>query len=126
MKLHHLFMFNVFFAAFFGLSCTLFPVFVFRLYGLVPDDMAIWATRLLGGSLLGFGTLMWFGLRTANLETRRAIAFALLVQDGIGCIASILFQLTGKVNGFGWLSLALYGVLAFLYAFFLFVRPQAI
>ena len=125
MKLRHMFRINIFFAAFFGLSCTFFPRFVFWLYGLVPDESAIWVTRLVGGSILGFGTLMWFGTKTASTEARRAIALALLIQDAIGCIASILFQLTGKVNAFGWLSLALYGALALSYAFFLWVQPQA-
>jgi len=124
MKLRHLFTINIFFAAFFGVSCTLFPRFVFWLYGLVPDDAAIWVTRLVGGSILGFATLMWFGMRAASVDTRRAIALALLVQDAIGCVASIVFQLTGKVNTFGWFSLALYGVLALAYAFFLFIRPK--
>jgi len=125
MKLRLLFIINIFFATFFGISCTLFPRFVFWLYGLIPDDAAIWATRLVGGSILGLGTLMWFGTKTASTDTRRAIALALLIQDAIGCVASILFQLTGKVNIFGWFSLALYGVLALAYAFFLFVQPNA-
>jgi hypothetical protein len=125
MKLRHLFFINIFFAAFFGISCTLFPRFVFWIYGLVPDEAAIWVTRLVGGSILGFGTLMWFGMKTASADTRRAIALALLIQDAIGCVASILFQLTGKVNAFGWFSLALYGLLASAYAFFLFVMPKA-
>ena len=90
MKLRHLFIINIFFAAFFGLSCTLFPRFVFWFYGLVPDDIAIWATRLVGGSILGFGTLMWFGMKVASSDTRRAIAFALLVQDTICCAASLV------------------------------------
>ena len=125
MKLRHLFTINIFFAAFFGISCSLFPRFVFWLYGLIPDDSAIWATRLVGGSILGFATLMWFGRKTQSVESRKAIALALLCQDAIGCIASIAFQLTGKVNIFGWFSLALYGILALAYAFFLFVKPNA-
>jgi hypothetical protein len=126
MRLRHLFAVNVFFAAFFGLSCTLFPRFVFWLYGPVPDEAAIWVSRLVGGSILGFATLMWFGTRTSSTEARKAIALALLVQDAIGCVASIMFQLTGTVKVFGWLSLVLYGVLALGYAYFLFVRPQAV
>lgn len=125
MTLRSLFIINIFFAAFFGISCALFPHFVFWLYGLIPDDAAVWVTRLVGGSILALGTLMWFGAKTASIEARRAIALALLIQDSIGCVASILFQLTGKVNIFGWFSLALYGVLAISYAFFLFVQPKA-
>jgi hypothetical protein len=124
MKLTHLFTLNLFFAIFFGVSCFLFPYWVYQLYGLVGDDAAIWTARLVGGSILGFATLMWFGRKAASRDARRAIALALLIQDTIGFLASLEIQLTGKTNAFGWLSLALYGVLAFAYAFFLFLRPE--
>jgi hypothetical protein len=124
MKLRNLFTINLFLAIFFGIACSLFPRWVFQLYGLTADEAAIWTARLVGGSILGFATLMWFGRKTASPEARRAIALALLAQDAIGCVASIEIQLTGKVNVFGWFSLALYGVLALAYAFFLFVRPE--
>jgi hypothetical protein len=124
MKLRHLFTINLFFAVFFGVSCSLFPRWVIQLYGLAPNDAAIWTTRLVGGSILGFATLMWFGRKAASVDTRRAIALALLVQDTIGCVASIEIQLTGSVNAFGWSSIALYGLLALAYAFFLFVRSK--
>ncbi len=125
MKLRHLFTINIFFAIFFGLSCALFPAWVFQLYGLAaPDPAGIWVTRLLGGSILGFAVLMWFGRKAAVIETRRAIAYALLTQDTIGLIASVEMQLTGLVNAFGWASLALYGLLALAYAWYLFSRPK--
>ena len=126
MKLRHLFIINIFFAIFFGGTCTFLSHFVFSLYNLVPDEAAIWVTRLAGGSILGFATLMWFGSKTSSTESRRAIAIALLVQDTIGLIASLIFQLTGKVNVFGWFSLALYGFLALAYAYFLFIQPKKI
>jgi hypothetical protein len=115
---------NIYFAIFFGGACSLFPRMVFTLYGLVPDDAALWTARLLGGSILGFASLMWFGQKAISIDVRRAIAFALFIQDVIGCIASVEFQITGNVNIFGWLSLALYGLLAIAYSFFLFVKPE--
>ena len=65
---------------------------------------------------------MRFGQKTKSIDTRRAIAIALLVQDVIGCIASLKFQLVGIANSFSWYSLALYGFLAMAYAFFLFAK----
>jgi len=124
MKLRHLFIVNIFFAVFFGGTCTLFPRWVFSLYGLSPYDAAVWTAKLVGGSILGFATLMWFGQKSTSVQTRRAIAVALLIQDIIGCIASIEFQLTGTVNIFGWFSLALHGLLAIAYAYFLFVKSE--
>ena len=125
MKLRHLFVINIWIAVFFGLSCAIFPGFVFWLYGVTPDEAALWSARLVGGSILGFATLMRFGAKSTSADSRKAIAFALLVQDAVGFIASIDFQLSGKVNAFGWLSLALYGLLTMGYAFFLFVKSDA-
>ncbi|MFH0843703.1 MAG: hypothetical protein V1903_13945 [Bacteroidota bacterium] len=126
MKLRNLFAVNIFIAIFFGGACTFFPRFVFSLYDLIPDEASIWVTRLVGGSILGFATLMWFGFKSSSVEARKAIALALIVQDSVGCIASLIFQLKEDVNFFGWLSLALYGVLALTYAYFVFIRTDKI
>ena len=124
MKLRHLFTINFPIAVFFGLTGSLLPALVLQLYGLPVDDAAIWVTRLVGGTILGFATLMWFGRKTASVESRRSIALALLVQDAVGFIASMEIQLKGSINALGWTSPILYGALAFGYAYFLFIRPQ--
>ncbi len=126
MKLKHLFTINIFFAVFFGVTCAFFAAWALRLYGLAPDAGALWTTRLAGGSILGFSTLMWFGLKSDSLKARRAIALALLIQDSVGFAASLMIQLGGSVNTLGWSNPALYGLLALGYVYFLFVRPDAI
>jgi hypothetical protein len=124
MKLQHFFTINLVIAIFFGLSCSIFPGWVLQIYGLAPNPAAIWTTRLVGGSILGFASLMWFGRKSASLQARRAIAFALLVQDTIGLVASLEIQLGGSINTLGWSNPILYGVLAFGYLYFLFIRPS--
>jgi hypothetical protein len=124
MRLRHLFAINLIFALFFGTSCSLLPRLVFALYGINADEPALWVTRLVGGSILGFATLMWFGFKASSAEARKPIAFALFVQDLIGCVASLHFQITYNVNLFGWFSLALYGFLALAYAYFLLIKPE--
>ncbi len=124
MKLRRLFAINFFVAVFFGLACSIFPHWIFQLFGAAYDPAAVWSARLVGGSILGFAALMGFGIRTASGEARRAIALALLLQDGIGFIASMEIQLSGNVNAFGWANPILYGLLALAYAFFVFVRPR--
>ena len=124
MNLRRLFTINIFIALFFGVSCAFFPRFVFWLYGLQPEVESIWATRLVGGSILGFATLMWFGMRSASAQVQRAIALALLIQDAIGCAASLEFQLRGRANAFGWFGLAVYGVMALAYATLLLTHPK--
>lgn len=124
MKLQHLFTVNLFIAIFFGLSCSIFAPWVISLYGLQPDAGAIWTTRLVGGSILGYASLMWFGRKAASVESRRAIALALLLQDIIGLIASLEIQLGGSMNAFGWSNIVLYGMLALGYAYFMFIRKE--
>jgi hypothetical protein len=123
-KLRHLFTINLFIAIFFGITCALFPVWVVNLYGLQSNPAAIWTTRLVGGSILGYATLMWFGRRVESADARRAIALALLVQDVVGLLASIEIQLGGAINALGWSNLMLYGLLTLGYAYFLFLRRQ--
>jgi hypothetical protein len=126
MKLRSVFTINFPIAVIFGLTCSLLPGLVLQMYGLLADDAAIWITRLVGGSILGFSTLMWFGRKTASSEARRAIALALFVQDIVGFAASLEIQLSGSVNALGWSSPILYGALALCYTYFLFIRPADI
>ena len=126
MKLSHLFTINIFFAVYFGLSGSLFPQLWLLPYELPLSNTAIWAVRLAGGSILGFATLMWYGRTRASQDSRRAIALALMVQDIVGAIASIVLQLQGVVNPLGWSNVIGYLILAIGYAYFLFVRSSAI
>jgi hypothetical protein len=125
MQLRHVFIVNTFIALILGVTFTIFPDFIYRLYGVIPDAAAIWIARCLGGAMLGLSTLMWYGARSMSAETRRAIAFALLVQYVISGIASILFQLTGRLNTFGWATIGVYIALALFYTWFLYFRPMA-
>jgi hypothetical protein len=126
MKLKHLFTVNFFIAIFFGTTCAFFAGWVLGLYGLAPEAGALWSTRLVGGSILGFASLMWFGRKSDSLKARRAIALALLIQDGVGFAASLVLQLGGSINSLGWSNPFLYGLLALGYAYFLFLKPDAI
>jgi hypothetical protein len=126
MKLKHLFTINIFFALFFGMSCVFFAGWALKLYGLAPEPGALWTTRLAGGSILAFATLMGFGRKSDSVKARRAIALALLIQDSVGFAASLIIQLGGSVNALGWSNPVLYGALVLGYAYFLFVRPDTI
>jgi uncharacterized membrane protein len=75
MNLRRLLAVNIVIALFFGLSCALFPRWVLQLYGVACDAAAVSSARLVGGSILGFALLMWFGVRTASVEARRAIGW---------------------------------------------------
>ncbi len=125
MKLKHLFTINIFFAVFIGTACAFFAGWALRLYGLPVEVGALWTTRLAGGSILGFASLMWFGRRSDSQKARKAIALALLIQDSVGFVASLMIALSGSVNARGWSTSILYALLALGYSYFLFVKPDA-
>ncbi len=58
MNLRRFFTINLFPAVFFGICCSLFPVWAIRLYALALNEAAIWMTRAAGGSLLGFAIIL--------------------------------------------------------------------
>lgn len=124
MKLKHLFSINIFFALFFGVTCAFFAGWALQLYGLPQDVGALWTTRLAGGSILGFATLMWFGRKSDSVKARRAIALALFIQDSVGFAASLMIALSGSVNARGWSTSILYALLALGYAYFAFISPD--
>ena len=125
MKLRQLFMINLFIAIPISLMCILLPAWSIKLYGLVPDEGSIWVTRLVGGSILGYASLMWFGSKSDAIKTRRAIALALLIQDSVGLLASLEIQFSGKMNFLGWpLNVLTYGLLALGYAYFTFIKLE--
>jgi hypothetical protein len=125
MKLRQLFIINLFIAIPIAFLCIFLPGWTIRLYGLMPDVGSVWVTRLVGGSILGYASLMWFGSKSESIKTRRAIALALIIQDSVGLVGSLEIQLSGEVNFLGWpLNVLPYGLLAFGYAYFYFVKPE--
>jgi hypothetical protein len=47
---------------------------------MTPNPDVVWVTRLVGGSILGFATLMFFGRKSTSSEAHRAIALGFLVN----------------------------------------------
>ena len=125
MKLKDLFLINLFIAVPIGLSCVFIPDWTIRIYGMIPDEGKIWVTRLAGGSILGYATLMWFGRKSGSYKPRRAIALALLIQDIVGLAGSLIIQFSGSMNFLGWpLNILTYGLLALGYGYFYFNKPE--
>lgn len=92
MKLRNFFKINIFLSIFFGLTGSFYPELWLVMYGLPANDTTIYIIRLSGGSILGFVSLMWFGIKHASPHARKAVAVALFIQDIIGAVASLVFQ----------------------------------
>ena len=119
MNLRTLFTINVPISAFFGITCLVLPRWLFSLYGVDLTDGGVAMTQFAGAAFLGFGTLALLARTYPSRDLFIAAAFALFVQDLIGTIVAIYWQLDGTFNGFGWTTVAVYGFLAAGYGYFL-------
>ena len=125
MKLNTLMVINAIVAAVFGIAFVLVPAQVIPLYGITVDAPLKFVGQLYGVSLVGFAFLTWSARNATDSDARRAIVLALFVSDGVGFIVALIGQLAGVVNSFGWLTVALYLLLALGFGYFQFARPAS-
>jgi hypothetical protein len=114
-------------AMLFGICFAVVPGPLAAVYGLRLDGAGTFVAKLFGASLLGFGVLNWWARRAnaSDAGSLRPIILANLVADGLGFGLSLLNQVFGwsGINAFGWVTVAIYLLLAVAFAYFGFV-PQ--
>lgn len=77
------------------------------LYGMETDRAGTYLAQFLGGALVGFGMLTWLVRDLADTVARRAIIASLFAASTLGFIVTLLNQLAGGANPFGWSLVAL-------------------
>jgi hypothetical protein len=123
MTLKNMFAFNAVLATIFGAAFVLAPAQIMALYGAPLPAHGLAVAQLLGAALVGVGVLTWRARLLAQADARRAIVPGLLVANGISAAVLLLVQLQGPGNAFGWLTLALYLLLAAAYGYFQLKAP---
>ena len=126
MKLGALLVINAILAAAFGIAFVIAPAQLLSMYGIAVTPGTTVVSRLFGASLLGYASLTWQVRDLPDSTPLRAILYALFASDIIGLIISISGQLSGAVNGLGWLTVAIYLFLSAGYGYFAFKKPSAV
>ena len=98
-------------AIIFALGLILMPAFMGTLYGTGTSPNQLLLARLFGYALLGFGLMNWVA-KDLDYATLRPILLGNLAADAVGLIVCVMGTLSGVMNSMGWLSTALYLVLA--------------
>lgn len=80
--------------------------------------------REYGAALIGNLFLTWIARKAEDSIARRAIIWHLFIYDAIALIATLIIQLSGGLNVFGWGIVAVY--LFFAIGFGYFLLPQNI
>ena len=65
----------------------------------------------------------WEAANVAESVARRAIVLAIFVGESIGFVIALLGQLSGVMNVLGWVTVAVYLLLALGFGYFQFARP---
>lgn len=120
MTLKNMFTFNAVLATIFGAAFVLAPAQIMAPYGAPLPAQGLAVAQLLGAALVGVGVLTWRARSLAVTDALRAIVPGLLVANAISAAVIVLAQLKGPGNIFGWLTAALYLLLAALYGYFQF------
>ncbi|HEY6202538.1 MAG TPA: hypothetical protein VI056_05805 [Candidatus Limnocylindria bacterium] len=124
MKLGALFSFNAIVATIFGLTAVLLPGLLYSTYGLRSDAGAQLVAQFLGAALLSDVVIAWSMRNVEPGPVRQTLTLAFFLQGTIGVLISLIAQLSGVLNAFGWVNVLLTGIFAVGYGYFRFVQPN--
>jgi hypothetical protein len=107
-----------------GVGTVLAPELMFDMWGVTADPVGLIMTRLGGALEIGLGVILWFARNSGSNEARRAIVVGGFVTYSLLFILMLISQLSGVLNVYGWLNVALYLLLTLGFAYFLFGRKD--
>ena len=118
MKLSNLFLINAVVAILFGLGFILIPVTVLSWYGVALNEAGLFVASLYGSALITFGLISWLVRNLASSDTLRAVILSFFIGDAIGFVLSLINQLQGVANSFGWSTVVIYLLLGLGFGYF--------
>ena len=111
----------------FGILLLAVPSFVYSIFGgSLSEGVGIFAARQYGSALIGTMLLTWFARNAGESPARRAIILYLFVYDALGAVIMVIATLSGVFGLMGWSVVALYGLLAIGFGYFLFAKPAPV
>ena len=90
-----------------GFPYIFFPVQAIGFFGLVTDDPGIIMTRFFGAAFLSFGVVLWFVRDAIDPDEHKFILTPLMICGLISALVALTGMLSGLLNNWGWLVLAL-------------------
>jgi len=105
----------------FGVAFVLAAQTTMGIYGADLDATGAGMARYVGATLLGIGLICAL-CRGADDDARRGITLSLTIADIIGTVVALQMQLAGLMNALGWVTVAIWLLLAIGMAYSRFVR----
>lgn len=95
----------------FAIGYLLLPVTVGSMYGINLDLDGILMSRFFAALLVGIGLILWL-LKDAEWNLLKVITLSLFVADTLGFVIALVAQLSGVMNGLGWIIVIIWLLLA--------------
>ena len=109
----------------FGLGFLLAPRPMLALYGVAANPEIVLVSRFLGAALVQLGLVLYLIRDVGDLRTQRGVVIGSFLGSVAGLVVALTAQFWDVVNGFGWVTVAIYGALTLGYGSFMFGRPAA-
>ncbi len=109
----------------FGLAFLLAPVGVLATYGATTDAAGLLMSRFFGAALVQVGFVLYLVRDVTEPPTRRGVVLGSLLGSIAGLSVALSGQLAHLVNGLGWSTVAIYGLLLLGYGSFVFGKRAA-
>jgi len=109
----------------FGLGFLLAPAAVLALYGAGTDAAGLFMARFFGAALVQVGFVLFLARDVSEAPARRGLVLGSLLGSIAGLSVALSGQLAHLVNGLGWSTVAIYGLLLLGYGSFVFGKKAA-
>jgi hypothetical protein len=106
----------------FGLGFLLAPRSLLPLYGVTPEPAVVLMARFFGAALVQLGLVTYLIREVSDPVTRRGVVLGSFLGSLAGLVVALTAIFWGLVNGLGWSTVAIYGLLLIGYGSFVFGR----
>jgi hypothetical protein len=109
----------------FGLAFLVAPAGTMQVYGTTTDPTGLFMARFFGAALV-YAALLLLALRNLEGPFVVAVARAACIGELVGLWVALRLQFSQLVNGLGWSSVAIYGLLAVAFGMIAFRAPAGV
>lgn len=103
----------------FGPLLLFFPNELYGFFGATLGAGGVFAAREYGSAVIGVLLLTLFALNAEKSIARKAIVVFLFAYDAIALVATVMFQMSGGMNYFGWSVVLVYAFLTVCFGYLL-------
>ena len=96
----------------FGVGFIAGPISLASFYGMTLGSGGIIMARLFGQAFILISIFLWLARIATESDALKAVAISVCVGDIVGFVITLFAVLSGSMNAMGWISVALYLLLA--------------